>query len=106
MATVTDDLDTVYQRRDGESFPLVDGYRTTTLAPDTKFIDTIRLEAVDALGRELMTEGELVSSHGTTGPSGTGLDHFSWTGARSGWGEDQSYAPPGWLEAVAEREGR
>ena len=106
MATATDDLDTGYLLRDGEYSPLVDGYRTTTLAPDTKFIDKIRLEAVDALGRELVAEGELVSRHGTTGPSGTGLFHFNWTGGRSGWGEDQSYAPPGWLEAVAEREGR
>ncbi len=101
LVTATDDLDTGYLLRDGEYSPLVEGRRRTTLAAGTKFIDTIHLEAVDALGRELVADGTLVSRHGTTGPSGTGLFHFTWSGGRSGWGEDQSYAPPGWLEAVA-----
>ncbi len=103
METPSDDLDTGYLLRDGEYAPLVKGSRTTTLAVDTKFIETIHLEAVDALGRELVADGTLVSRHGTAGPSGTGLYEWSWTGDRHGWGEDQTYAPAGWLEAIATR---
>ena len=103
MGTPSDDLDTGYLLRDGEYAPLVEGFRTTTLASDTKFIETIHLEALDALGRELVADSTLVSRHGTAGPSGTGLFKWTWTGGRHGWGEDQTYAPPGWLEAVAAR---
>ena len=60
----------------------------------------IRLEATDALGRELSATGEMVSHHGEQGPSGTGLFHWEWTGGCRGWGEDQTFAPPGWLEAL------
>ena len=79
---------------------LVAGARTIELAPTTKFIRTIRLEATDARGRELAATGEMVSHHGEQGPSGTGLFRWEWTGGRRGWGEDQTFAPPGWLEAL------
>ena len=84
----------------GEYAPLVAGSRTIELAPHTAFIRRIRLEATDALGRELSATGELVSRHGERGPSGTGLFHWEWSGGCAGWGEDQSFAPDGWLEAL------
>ena len=42
----------------------------------------------------------MVSHHGEQGPGGTALFHWEWTGGCRGWGEDQTYAPPGWLEAL------
>jgi hypothetical protein len=42
----------------------------------------------------------MVAHHGERGPSGTALFRWEWTGGCSGWGEDQTYAPPGWLEAL------
>jgi hypothetical protein len=74
------------------------GSRTIELAPDTKFIRRIQLEATAALGRELSATGEMVSHHGERGPGGAALFHWEWTGGCSGWGEDQTYAPPGWLK--------
>ena len=59
METPSDDLDTGYLLRDGEYAPLVKGFRTTTLAPDTKFIETIHLEAVDTRGRDLVADGKV-----------------------------------------------
>lgn len=99
----SDDLDAGYLLRDGEYAPLARGFRTTELDPDTQFIRSIHLEAVDVLGRDLVVDGELVAHHGERGPSGTGLFHWRWTGGCEGYGEDQTYAPPGWLEAVADR---
>jgi hypothetical protein len=99
----TDDVDAGYLLRDGDYAPLVHGFRTTELAPDTRFIRAVHLEAVDTLGRDLVAEGELLAHHEEQGPSGTGLFRWTWSGGRSGHGEDQSFAPPGWLEAVAER---
>ena len=96
----TDGLQAGFLLRDGEYAPLIAGRRTISLAPATAFIDTIHLEAVDTLGRELVADGELVSRHGTSGPSGTGLFHWTWTGGCSAWGEDQTFAPPGWIEAL------
>ena len=96
----TDELDAGYLVRDGEYAPLVAGSRTIELAPDTAFIRRIQLEATDALGRELWATGELVSRHGERGPSGTGLFRWEWSGGCAGWGEDQSFAPAGWLEAL------
>ncbi|MGE0881277.1 MAG: hypothetical protein AB7L13_15530 [Acidimicrobiia bacterium] len=96
----TDDLETGYLLRDGQYAPLVKGFRATELEPGTRFIRRIHLEAVDSLGRELVADGELVSRHGTKGPSGTGLFHFTWTDGRDGWGEDQSYGPAEWFEAL------
>ena len=96
----TDELDAGFLLRGGEYSPLVAGFRTTELAPGTHFIKRIHLEAADALGRTLVADGDLVARHGTEGPSGTGLFHWTWTGGCSGWGEDQTYAPPGWLEAL------
>jgi len=98
--TVTDDLDAGYLVRGGEYAPLVAGFRTIELAPDTEFIRAIHLEGTDALGRELMADGTLVAHHGARGPSGTALFRWEWTGGCRGWGEDQTYAPPGWLEAL------
>lgn len=99
--SVSNDLDTGYLIRDGVYAPLVAGFRTTTLASKTKFIDTIHLEARDAMDREIVADGRLVSRYGTAGPSGTGLFHWTWTNGCQGWGEDQSYGPPRWFEAVA-----
>jgi hypothetical protein len=97
---VSDDLDTGYLLHDGEYAPLVRGFRTTELAPGTRFITNIHLEATDTLGRDLIADGELISRHGVTGPSGTGLFHWTWSGGREGWGEDQSYGPSEWFEAL------
>ena len=83
-----------------EYAPLVAGFRTTELAPSTRFLQRIHLEGTDAIGRELVADGELVGHHGTEGPSGTGLFKWTWTGGCSGWGEDQTYAPTAWLEAL------
>jgi len=96
----SDAVDTGYLLRDGEYAPLVEGSRWTTLAEGTRFIQTIHLEARDTLGRELKADGRLVSRHGTTGPGGTGLFHWTWSGGREGWGEDQSYGPAEWFEAL------
>jgi hypothetical protein len=98
--SATDDLDAGFLVRDGEYAPLVSGSRAIELAPDTKFIRAIRFDGVDALGRELSATGTLRARHGTVGPSGTGLFEWEWSGGRHGWGEDQSFAPPGWLEAL------
>jgi hypothetical protein len=97
---VSDDLDTGYLLRGGEYAPLVKGFRSIELSPDSRFVRTIHLEAIDGRGRELVADGELVSHHGERGPSGTGLFHWTWTSGCSGYGEDQSFAPPGWLEAL------
>jgi hypothetical protein len=98
--TATDELDTGFLLRDGVYSPLVAGFRVTELAPATRFIRHIHLEATDAIGRALVADGELAGRHGTEGPSGTGLFHWTWTGGRSGWGEDQTYGPAEWLEAL------
>ena len=58
--------------RDGRYAPLVAGSRTVSFDPATRWIRTIHLEAVDALERTLVADGELVGRHGLTGPSGTG----------------------------------
>jgi hypothetical protein len=97
---MSDDLDTGFLLRDGVYSPLVAGFRTTELAPDTRFIRKIHLEASDALGRDLVADGELVARHGTEGPSGTGTFHWTWSGGCLGWGEDQTYAPAEWLNAL------
>lgn len=98
--TATDELDVGFLLRDGQYAPLVAGFRTTELAPTTRFLQRIHLEGTDAMGRELVADGELVGRHGTEGPSGTGLFKWTWTGGCSGWGEDQTYAPAAWLEAL------
>jgi hypothetical protein len=96
----SDRLTAGYLRRAGRYAPLVEGARVIELDPATRFIRRIRLHATDTLGRDLAAEGRLVARHGTTGPSGTGLFHWTWDESRAGWGEDQSFAPPGWLEAL------
>jgi len=96
----SDDLDAGYLVRDGVYAPLVAGSRTFELAPETRFIRAIHLHATDALGRDLDARGELVARHGTQGPNGTGLFHWEWTGGRTGWGEDQSFGPDAWFEAL------
>ena len=97
---VSDDLDTGYLLRDGTYAPLVRGFRTTALAAGTRFVKDIHLEATDMLGRQLVADGKLVARHGVTGPSGTGLFHWTWSGGCEGWGEDQSYGPSEWFEAL------
>ena len=99
--TTSDDLDAGYLVRGGRYAPLVAGSRSTELDPATGFICRVHLEARDKMGREVTADGGLVSRHGTVGPSGTGLFRWTWTGGCTGWGEDQTYAPPGWLEAVS-----
>jgi hypothetical protein len=96
----TDDLDAGYLLRGGVYAPLVAGFRTTELDPDTRFIERIHLEATDTLGRDVTADGQLVAHHGTEGPSGTGLFHWRWSGGCQGWGEDQSFGPPEWLLAL------
>jgi hypothetical protein len=96
----SDDLDAGYLVRGGEYAPLVAGFRTIELDPRTRFIRRIHLEATDALGRPLVADGALVSRHGERGPSGTGLFHWEWTGGCAGWGEDQSFGPDAWFDAL------
>lgn len=95
-----DDVTAGYLIRDGVYAPIVSGFRTTKLAPETRFITEIRLDATDALDREIVAEGVLRSHHGTEGPSGTGMFHWTWTGGHSGYGEDQSGGLPEVLEAL------
>lgn len=76
----------------GSYAPLVEGHRTLTYDPDTRWITSIHLEAIDELGRSLVADGELVAHHEPVGPTGTGLFRWRWNG-NEGWGEDQSYAP-------------
>jgi hypothetical protein len=95
-----DEVQAGYLLRDGEYAPLVEGARSIELAPDTACIRAIHLEAVDALGREVVADGVLLSHHGERGPSGTGLFDWSWTGGRRGYGEDQSFGPTEWFTAL------
>jgi hypothetical protein len=101
----SDEVQAGYLLRDGEYAPLVAGARSIELAPDTQFIRAIRLDAVDANGREVVAVGELLSHHGECGPSGTGLFEWSWTGGCHGYGEDQSFGPTEWFTAL-DRPGR
>ena len=96
----SDDLDAGFLVRGGEYAPLVAGHRTFELDPTTRFITRIRLEATDARGRELDATGVLVARHGTRGPNGTGLFHWEWTRGCRGWGEDQSFGPEEWFDAL------
>jgi hypothetical protein len=97
---VSDELDTGYLLRGGEYAPLVKGERLVSLAPGSRFIEKIHLEATDALGRELVADGDLIGRHGEKGPSGTGLFRWEWSGGCSGLGEDQSFGPAEWFEAL------
>ncbi|HVX16525.1 MAG TPA: hypothetical protein VHA73_00705 [Acidimicrobiales bacterium] len=98
----SDELATGYLLRGGEYAHLVSGRRRTWLDPQMKWIKRVEVEAVDDLGRELSASGELVARHGAEATaSGTGLFRWEWDGL-VGWGEDQTYAPAGVLEAVAE----
>jgi hypothetical protein len=89
----TDDVSTGYLVRGGTYSPLVSGHRTIELDPETLFITKIHLEAADALGRDLVADGTLRGHHGTHGPGGTGMFHWTWSGGCSGYGEDQSGGP-------------
>ena len=100
QGTASDDVTTGYLLRGGVYAPLVAGARRTRLAPGTRYIEAIDLEATDALGRPLCAHGDLVARHGDRGPSGTGLFSWTWTGGCTGWGEDQSFGPPEWFEAL------
>jgi len=86
----SDVLSAGFLLRDGRYAPLVSGHRTVTFDPATRWIRTIHLEAVDELDRTLVADGELVSRHGLTGPSGTGLLRWRWDQLDC-LGEDQSY---------------
>ncbi len=88
----SDDVSTGYLIRDGRYAQLVSGRRTLEFDPRHRWISRVILDATDEIGRDLHAEGELVSRHGESGPSGAGLFHWRWDGAE-GWGEDQSYAP-------------
>jgi len=96
----SDDLDAGFLIRDGVYAPLVAGFRTTELAPDSHFIESIHFEGSDTLGRDFVADGELVARHGTEGPAGTGLFHWTWSGGCEGWGEDQTFGPSEWLLAL------
>jgi hypothetical protein len=100
--SATDALDpgAGYLVRDGVYAPLVEGRRATRLDPVRRWVRTVHLEAVDALGRELVVDGDLVARSGEQDRDGAGLFRWRWTGGCEGWGEDQSSAPPGWLEAL------
>lgn len=96
----SDELATGYLLRNGEFGHLRTGRRRTWLDPSTKWINRIELEATDEHGRELEVVGTLVSHHGAPGTTaGTGLFHWEWDGL-TGWGEDQSFAPPSIFEAL------
>jgi hypothetical protein len=95
-----DEVQAGYLLRDGEYAPLVRGSRSIELAPGSAFIAAIHLEAVDALDREVVADGELLSHHGERGPSGTGLFRWEWSGGCRGYGEDQSFGPTEWFEAL------
>jgi hypothetical protein len=86
----SDDLTAGYLLRSGTYAPLVQGHRSVEFDPRTRWINRIHIEAKDELGRDLVADGDLVASHGETGPSGTGLFRWQWNGC-DGWGEDQSY---------------
>jgi hypothetical protein len=86
----TDLLSAGYLLRAGTYAPLVRGARTSEFDPHTRWLTHIHVDAVDELGRELAADGELIARHGDSGPSGTGLFHWTWNG-NEGWGEDQSY---------------
>jgi hypothetical protein len=98
--SVSDDLTAGYLVRGGEYAPLVTGYRETELDPDTSWVRRTHLVATDALGRDVEVDGELVGRWGTTPRDGVSLFRYSWTGGCSGVGEDQTFAPAGWLEAL------
>ncbi|MHB8463985.1 MAG: DUF7065 domain-containing protein [Acidimicrobiales bacterium] len=95
----SDDVTAGYLLRDGVYAPLVTGHRNVEFAPRTRFVCGIHLEATDELGRALVADGELVSHHGVSGPSGTGLFLWRWDGAE-GWGEDQSFCSEKVWQAV------
>ena len=98
--TASDELSTGYLLRDGEYGHLVEGRRRTWLDTTTRWIRRIEVEAVDEHGRTLEATGELVSRHGADHvSSGTALFHWEWDGL-TGWGEDQTYAPQGILDAL------
>jgi hypothetical protein len=89
-----------YLVRAGVYAPLVEARRETTLDPAHHWVTTVRIEATDVLGRELEVHGELVARCGDQERDGVGLFHWTWTGGCEGWGEDQTWGPPGWLEAL------
>ncbi len=96
----SDELSTGFLLRDGHYGHLVSGRRRTWLDPTTRWIRRIEVEAVDEHGRTLEATGELVARHGADHvTSGTGLYRWHWDG-RSGWGEDQTYAPQDILDAL------
>ena len=96
----SDELSTGYLLRDGVYGHLVSGRRRTWLDPTTRWIHRIEIEATDEHGRSLEASGELGARHGIDPvTSGTGLYRWRWDG-RDGWGEDQTYAPQGILDAL------
>lgn len=96
----SDEISTGYLLRDGEYGHLVSGRRRTWLDPTARWIRRIEIEATDEHGRELEASGELVARHGIDPvTSGTGLYRWTWDGL-DGWGEDQTYAPQGILDAL------
>ena len=95
-----DEVSTGYLLRDGEYGHIVSGRRRTWLDPASRWLARIEVDAVDEHGRVLEATGELVSHHGADPvSSGTGLFRWEWDG-RSGWGEDQTYAAQGILDAL------
>jgi hypothetical protein len=96
--TVSDGVDTGYLVRGGVYAPLVAGERWISLDPETSWVRHVHLEAVDALDRELVADGDLVARWGVTPRDGVGMFEWTWSGGCHGWGEDQTFAPAGWLE--------
>lgn len=95
----SDKVSAGYLIRDGIYAHLTSGHRSIEFDTRNSWIQRITLEATDTMGRDLRAIGQLVSRHGTAGPNGTGLFFWDWNNA-SGWGEDQTYAPPSVWQAL------
>jgi hypothetical protein len=89
-----------YLVRGGTYAPLVTGYRETELDPVHKWVQRVHIEAVDALGRELVVDGEMLSRWGEQDGSGAAFFHWTWDHGCEGYGEDETGAPSEWLEAL------
>lgn len=98
---LSDDLEpgSGYLLRDGTYAPLIRGHRETVIDPGHKWVTNVHIEAVDALGRTLVTDGELLSRWGSR-PGGCALFRWTWDGG-VGYGEDESGGPLEWMEALS-----
>lgn len=75
--------------RGGQYGHILAGQRRLHVNPGTGWPESMEIEAVDDLGRQVHIRGEAASRH-WRGHGGDTLFHWTWDGAE-GWGEDQSY---------------